>query len=99
MESLLLPLVVSGWKATGVLVTSLAQSRTSGYDLVEVGSGAIKWGKRQAIAPVPPQGRSALHLVGGLCKLGMATEEDLRWLKKEFVSVWKATPAVVKSLP
>ncbi len=25
--------------------------------------------------------------------------EDIRWLKKEFVSVWKSTPADVKSLP
>ena len=54
---------------------------------------------REAIAKISPQGQSALHLVGGLYKLGMATEEDLRWLKKEFVSVWKATPADVKSLP
>ncbi len=45
------------------------------------------------------QGHSALHLVGGLHKLGVATESDLRWLKKEFVSVWKATSAIVKSLP
>jgi hypothetical protein len=54
---------------------------------------------REMIAGLSPQGQSALHLVGGLYKLGMATEEDLRWLKKEFVSVWKATPADVKSLP
>jgi hypothetical protein len=54
---------------------------------------------REAIAKMSPQGQSALHLVGGLYKLGMATGEDLRWLKKEFVSVWKATPAIVKSLP
>ncbi len=63
------------------------------------GSGAIKWGKRQAIAPLSPQGRSALHLVGGLCKLGVPAQDDLRWLKKEFVSVWKSTPVNVKSLP
>ena len=54
---------------------------------------------REMITSLSPQGQSALHLVGGLYKLGMATEEDLRWLKKEFVSVWKATPAQVKSLP
>lgn len=54
---------------------------------------------REAIAKMSPQGQSALHLVGGLYKLGMATEEDLRWLKKEFVSVWKTTPAIMKSLP
>jgi hypothetical protein len=51
------------------------------------------------IAGLSPQGQSALHLVGGLYKLGMATEEDLRWLKKEFVSVWKTTRVDVKSLP
>ncbi len=51
------------------------------------------------IAGLSPQGQSALHLVGGLYKLGMATEEDLRWLKKEFVSVWKSTPAQIESLP
>lgn len=45
------------------------------------------------------QGQSALHLVGGLYKLGMATEEQLNWIKKEFVSVWKSMPADVKSLP
>ncbi|WP_250126631.1 hypothetical protein [Chroococcidiopsis sp. CCMEE 29] len=45
------------------------------------------------------QGQSALHLVGGLHKLGMATEDDLRWLKKEFVAMCKSTPADEKSLP
>lgn len=54
---------------------------------------------REAITKLSSQGQSALHLVGGLHKLGVATEENLRWLKKEFVSVWKATPADVKSLP
>jgi hypothetical protein len=29
----------------------------------------------------------------------MATEEQLTWIKKEFVSVWKTTKADVKSLP
>ena len=37
---------------------------------------------RDLIARLSPQGQSALPLVGGLYKLGMATEEDLRWLKK-----------------
>lgn len=54
---------------------------------------------REMLKGLSSQGRSALHLVGGLYKLGMASEEDLRWLKKEFVSVWKATPTDVKSLP
>ena len=53
----------------------------------------------EVLKGLSPGGQSALHLVGGLYKLGMATEEDLRWLKKEFVLVWKATPANVKSLP
>jgi len=35
---------------------------------------------RDAIAQFSSQGQSALHLVGGLYKLGMATEEELRWL-------------------
>ena len=54
---------------------------------------------REMLSGLSSGGRSALHLVGGLHKLGMATEEDLRWLKKEFVSVWKSTPAQTKSLP
>ena len=53
---------------------------------------------REMLLGLSPGGRSALHLVGGLYKLGMASEEDLRWLKKEFVSLWKSTPADVKSL-
>jgi len=54
---------------------------------------------REATTKLSPQGQSALHLVGGLHKLGMATEEQLTWIKKEFISMWKATPADVKSLP
>lgn len=54
---------------------------------------------REMLSGLSSQGRAALHLVGGLYKLGMATESDLPWLKKEFVSVWKSTPADVKSLP
>lgn len=54
---------------------------------------------REMLLGLSSQGRSALHLVGGLYKLGMANEEDLRWLKKEFISVWKSTPTDVKSLP
>ena len=54
---------------------------------------------REMLMGLSSGGQSALHLVGGLHKLGMATEEELRWLKKEFVSVWKSTPADVKSLP
>jgi len=53
---------------------------------------------RDIIAQLSAQGQSALHLVGGLYKLGMATEEDLRWLKKEFVAVWKSTPSNTRSL-
>ena len=54
---------------------------------------------REMLKGLSSQGLEALHLIGGLHKLGMATESDLRWLKKEFVSVWKSTPANVKSLP
>ncbi len=54
---------------------------------------------REMLCGLSPQGQSALHLVGGLYKLGMATEEQLTWIKKEFVGVWKATRVDVKSLP
>ena len=58
---------------------------------------------REMIAGLSPQGRSALHLVGGLYKLGMASEEQLTWIKKEFVLVWKqpntGVKTGVKSLP
>lgn len=40
---------------------------------------------REMVSRLSPQGQSALHLVGGLYKLGMATEEQLVWIKKEFV--------------
>ena len=53
---------------------------------------------REVIAQLSAQGQSALQLVGGLYKLGLATEEELRWLKKEFVAVGKATPTNVRSL-
>ena len=54
---------------------------------------------REMIAGLSPQGQSALHLVGGLYKLGMASEEQLTWIKKEFVLVWKLAKTDVKSLP
>ncbi len=54
---------------------------------------------REMLTRLSPQGQSALHLVGGLYKLGMASEEQLTWIKKEFVGVWKTTRAEVKSLP
>ncbi len=54
---------------------------------------------QEMIAGLSPQGRSALHLVGGLYKLGMASEEQLTWIKKEFVGVWKSTPTETKCLP
>lgn len=56
-------------------------------------------GDKTILAELSPQGQSALHLVGGLYKLGMATQEQLTWIKKEFVSVWKSTRADVKTLP
>lgn len=54
---------------------------------------------REMITGLSPQGRSALHLVGGLYKLGMATQEQLTWIKKEFYRVWKSTPTDTKCLP
>ena len=54
---------------------------------------------REMIAGLSPQGQSALHLVGGLYKLGMASEEQLTWIKKEFVGVWKSSSADTLSLP
>ena len=54
---------------------------------------------REMLSGLSPQGQSALHLVGGLYKLGMASEEQLMWIKKEFVSLWKSTSADVLSLP
>ena len=54
---------------------------------------------REMIAGLSPQWQSALHLVGGLYKLGMATEEQLTWIKKEFVGVWKSTSTERKCLP
>lgn len=46
-----------------------------------------------------PQGQSALHLIGGLYKLGQMQEDKLEWVKKEFVAIWKGTPVNTKSLP
>lgn len=54
---------------------------------------------QEVLAKLSDQGQSALHLVGGLYKLGMATEEEVRWIKKEFVLIWKSTPTDVKNLP
>ena len=51
------------------------------------------------ITDLSPQGQSALQMVGGLYKLGMASEEQLVWIKKEFVGVWKSSSADMKSLP
>ncbi len=46
---------------------------------------------KEMIAHLSAQGQSALHLTGGLYKLGMATEDELKWVKKEFVSAWKSS--------
>lgn len=54
---------------------------------------------REIVSSLSAQGQSALHLVGGLYKLGMASEEQLVWIKKEFIGVWKTTKVDVKSLP
>ena len=54
---------------------------------------------REMIAGLSPQGQSALHLVGGLYKFGMASEEQLVWIKKEFVGVWKSSSTDTKCLP
>ena len=57
----------------------------------------------EMIADLSLQGQSALHLVSRLYKLGMASEEQLTWIKKEFVLVWKqpntGVKTGVKSLP
>lgn len=54
---------------------------------------------REMLSALSVQGQNALHLVGGLHKLGMATEDQLVWIKKEFVGLWKSTKADVKALP
>lgn len=36
-----------------------------------------------------PQGKFALRAVGGVSELGRTNEDELRWLKKEFISTWK----------
>lgn len=56
-------------------------------------------GDRAVLAELYCQGRAALHLVGGLYKLGIATEEQLTWIKKEFIAVWKSTLANTNALP
>ena len=53
---------------------------------------------KEMLSQLSSQGISALHLVGGMYKLGMATEEQLVWIKKEFVSLWKSTPVDPKAL-
>ena len=54
---------------------------------------------KSVISHLSAQGQSALYLVGGLYKLGMLTEEELRWVRKEFVAMYKATPADAQALP
>ena len=54
---------------------------------------------REMLTGLSSQGQSALHLVGGLYKLGMASEEQLTWIKKEFVGVGKSSSADTLSLP
>ncbi len=54
---------------------------------------------QSAITVLSSSGQSVLHLVGGLYKLSMATEEQLSWIKKEFMVVWKTTRADTLSLP
>jgi hypothetical protein len=53
---------------------------------------------REMLTGLSPQGQSALYLVGGLYKLGMASEEQLVWVKKEFIGVWKSSSGDTKSL-
>lgn len=54
---------------------------------------------RDVRARLSPQGQFAFNTVGGMFKLGQASEQELHWIKKEFVSIWKSTPADIKSLP
>jgi hypothetical protein len=77
----------------------IGDAQTSALHEWEVCLKAAARADREMLTGLSPQGQSALHLVGGLYKLGMASEEQLVWIKKEFVSVWKSTRAEVKSLP
>lgn len=56
-------------------------------------------GDKTILACLTPQGQSALHLIGGLHKLGQMQEDKIEWVKKEFVAIWKGTPVNAKSLP
>ena len=42
-----------------------------------------------SITDLTPQGKFALRAVGGVSELGRTNEDELRWLKKEFISAWQ----------
>lgn len=42
------------------------------------------------VANLSEQGKFALQSIGGLNKVGQTREEELGWVKKEFVAAWKA---------
>lgn len=45
-------------------------------------------------------GKLALRLIGGFSELGRTHEDELRWVKKEFINVWKSwKPSVSSALP
>ncbi|MBV8883875.1 MAG: hypothetical protein JO235_07725 [Chroococcidiopsidaceae cyanobacterium CP_BM_RX_35] len=66
-------------------------SETQALHEWELLSKAAARNDRDMVAQLSAPGQSALQLVGGLYKLGLATEEELRWLKKDFVAAWKST--------
>lgn len=52
------------------------------------------------VANLSEQGKFALQSIGGLNKLGQTREEELGWVKKEFVAAWKAwRPSAGSALP
>lgn len=52
------------------------------------------------VANLSEQGKFALQSIGGLYKLGQTLEDELRWVKKEFVAAWKAwRPLASPALP
>lgn len=54
---------------------------------------------RAMISKLTPQGQLALHIIGGLHKLGLVEESRLEWVKKEFVAAWKSNPSGLKVVP
>ena len=113
-ESLDQRLTTAQFEAAGKLVLLESRFFPTAKELVEAVTGdaeanalhewdvyikAAARSDQSAIALLSSSEQSVLHLVGGLYKLGMATEEQLSWIKKEFMVVWKTTRADALSLP